>query len=112
MVEVVAMRWFRRPRPRETARVVAVPSNPELLGTIVCNGASIPIVDVRLRDSQVWFVGHGRMEHDVDLTGPLTLFGEDGRGLMQGSHLDMGYIPAGQWVTVSASYRNLRLVDE
>lgn len=53
-------------------------------GHLVVGGVRFPILGVELRDGRIWLLAsrEGPFEHPG---GPVTIFGEDGRGIGQGS---------------------------
>jgi hypothetical protein len=57
-------------------------------GTVVCDGVTLTITEICLRNSQVMIKAEGPMADRRTLSGPMTIFGEDGRGIAQGGHLD------------------------
>lgn len=56
-------------------------------GTAVCNGVFLEVIDIKLRDSKVFMVLRTQKRGDYLVKGPVTVFGEDGKGLFQGGNV-------------------------
>jgi hypothetical protein len=52
-------------------------------GTLVVHGVRLPIIDIRLRNGQIYFLAQSGVG-DYEVRGPITVFGEDGIGVFQG----------------------------
>jgi hypothetical protein len=57
-----------------------------VIGKAVCNGYTLDINAIRLADGKIHFMCHtfGTLE----LLGPVTIFGEDGTGVLQGANIE------------------------
>lgn len=73
------MRWARRPRP-----TVPYADSIVELGYAVCNGVDLVIRHMELRSGQIMLHCVTPGPGNYRLEGPVTLYGLDGRGVLQG----------------------------
>ncbi len=89
------------------ARIVA----SRTYGTAVCNGVTLHVVDVRLRGASIHLMCVTPEPGDYVVEGPVTIFGEDGRGLLQSSNVPRTESRRG-YITVWLPMRVLMVVEE
>ena len=74
------------------------------MGHIVCEGIEVPILAIRLRVGGVCIVA-GRRGPVPAVSGPVTIFGEDGQGVGQGGQLSWDEAGDGELLTVRITAR-------
>jgi hypothetical protein len=70
------------------------------IGYAVVAGVRVPIVECDLRDSKVWFIAQVRGPLPA-ASGPVTIFGADGRGICQGGETSWKRLTRSDFLTLS-----------